>query len=50
LVIDLSLLPSYEDPNFFEAVIERIEDTLLEVHWKKQTKKTTRIKKGLTLF
>jgi len=50
LVIDLGLLPSYEDPNFFEAVIERIEDALLEVHWKKQTKKTTRTKKGLTLF
>jgi len=50
LVIDLSLLPSYEDPNFFGAVIERIEDALLEVHWKKQTKKTTRTKKGLTLF
>ena len=50
LVIDLSLLPSYEDPSFFDTVIERIEDALLEVHWKKQTKKTTRTKKGLTLF
>ena len=50
LVIDLSLLPNYEDPNFLGAVIERIEDALLEVHWKKQTKKTTRTKKGLTLF
>ena len=25
MVIDLSLLPSYEDPNFFGAVIERSE-------------------------
>ena len=50
LVIDLSLLPSYEDPNFFKAVSERNEDAFLEVHWKKQTKKTTRTKKGLTLF
>jgi deoxyguanosine kinase len=50
LVIDLSQYPGYEHPDFLSMVIQQIEDALLEVHWKRQTKKNTRTKKGLTLF
>ncbi len=50
LVIDLSQYPDYEHPDFLSMVIQQIEDALLEVHWKRQTKKNTRTKKGLTLF
>ena len=50
LVIDLSQYPSYEHPDFLSMVIRQIEDALLEVHLKRQTKRNTRTKKGLTLF